>query len=1128
MDAAVQVVRILVLDSNETRARELAQTISWLGYRPDCVPNGHAALQHARKSAPDLLLVATRAGAWPLEVGLALRRECNLPVLLLVEGDHQTLLECAEALEPDCYLNLPIEDRSLGLAIEAALRRARQTREMLDTQAQFQGILVSTAEGLIVSAEDGNILFANPRAETLLGYGTGELVGLTVEVLVPERLRGQHQRMRQCHAVSPEPRPMGKGLGLIARRKDGSEFPADISLSVRKTLRGTVVTSIIQDISARVRAEAELLRVNRMLRVLSKGNEALIRADSESTLVQTVCDAIVGQADYPSVWVAYTGSSPGSPMRVAAGSGEPVCWAGNAETCCALADCQTGTTPLIFRESKGTFWCAAAQASNFKAGILLPLLKEAERFGVLGIFSRQEDAFNDAEVRLLKELADDLGFGIAGQRSDVARRQVEERLRLFERAVVSSANGIMISDTTLPDKPIIYVNPAFERITGYAATEVLQRNARFLLGQDLEQLELGELRSALRQNRESRVTLRNYRRDGALFWNELSVAPVKGEGSVSHFVGVINDISERKHYQEQLEHQSTHDALTGLANRVLLLDRLSQAMLYSERSGRCAAVLFIDLDRFKDVNDTLGHGVGDQVLRAAATRIRSCVRDGDTVARLGGDEFVIVLVDIAQEEDVAALARKILAVLVEPLPPAEDAGLLLGASIGAALFPRDGSSAESLLMNADVAMYRAKEQGGNTLSFFAAEMEVRTRHRLNIESRLRRALEQEEFVLHYQPQVNLASGQICGAEALLRWYPKEGDIVFPSEFIPMAEKSGLILPIGNWVVATAAAQMRRWLDSGMPVVPVAINLSARQFQQPGLSRAVQTELARTNLESRWLELEITESVTLDNLEPALALLREFKDMGHKIALDDFGTGYSSLSYLKRLPIDIVKIDRSFVTDVTTKPEDATIVQAIIGMAHSLGLKVVAEGVETEEQRAYLTGRGCDAMQGFLFSRALPPEAFATLLMEERGLSVAAHGDRQRTLLLVDDEPNVIAALKRALRQDHYRILSAASGTEALQILATEHIHVVISDQRMPGMSGIDFLTRVRQIHPETVRIILSGYTNLETVLQAVNRSAVSRILCKPWDDDNLREAVLESFLLYEARLRNLSLSPNDR
>ncbi|MGQ0709052.1 MAG: EAL domain-containing protein [Rhodoferax sp.] len=1118
--------QILVLEPDDALAGELTRVLARLGYGWVAAADGPRALACASDSRPDLAILGLDFGAVVLDIAELLRREFKLPLLLVGECIDPALVERFKALTPDGFLTWPVHDHSLGLAIELAMHRTRLERErelatlaLADSEAQFRGIFASAAEGVVVSSAEGTILLANPRAELLLGYASGELAGLPVEAMLPERLRETHTRMRERYRLQPQSRPMGTGLNILARRKDGSEFPADVALSWHKTSHGMVVVSILQDISARVRAEAELRRLNRMLRVLSAGNEALVRAHSEGELVQAVCDAIIRMGEYPAVWVARVGERPQEPPQVLAWSDacgeDKVCWAGDA-ACSLLAAVQAGGGPQVLREGDG-LRCEAAQQRGYAAAVLLPLKKGDETFGVLGLFSAQADAFNGAEVELLVELADDLAFGIAAQRSDLARRQAEARLRLFERAVDSSANGIMISEVALPDHPIVYVNPAFERITGYSAAEVLGRNGRFLLGGDLEQRALEELRSALRQRRESRVELRNYRSDGTLFWNELSVAPVKSGDGVSHYVGVIDDVSERKRYEVQLEHQATHDALTGLPNRVLLLDRLTQAMIYSERSGRCAAALLLDLDRFKDVNDSLGHGAGDQVLLAAARRLLGCVREGDTVARLGGDEFVVVLADVAQEEDVAALARKILATLSKALSLGAQAELFPSASLGAALFPRDGDTPEILLKNADVAMYRAKERGGNAVSFYAPEMETWVRRRLHLEVGLRRALEQQEFVLHYQPQVDLGSGRIIGAEALLRWIPREGEMVPPDQFIPVAEKTGLILPIGRWVFAAAADQLRAWLDAGLVPVPVAVNLSARQFQEPELARLLGAELIRAGLESRWLELEITESALMDNLERAQALLREFKALGLRISLDDFGTGYSSLSYLKRLPFDTVKIDRAFIQELTSKPEDAAIVRVIIGMAHSLGLKVIAEGVETEAQLGYLRSRNCDALQGYLFSKAVSASEFAALLQEERSLPIGAAAAERHTVLLVDDERNVLTALQRLLRRDGYRILVATSGAEGLEIMARESVQVVVSDQRMPQMSGTDFLNRVRQIHPEMVRIILSGYTDLETVTRAVNQGGIFRLLYKPWDEEGLRETLREAFLLYQAR-----------
>jgi diguanylate cyclase (GGDEF)-like protein len=607
-----------------------------------------------------------------------------------------------------------------------------------------------------------------------------------------------------------------------------------------------------------------------------------------------------------------------------------------------------------------------------------------------------------------------------------------------------------------------------------------------------------------------------YSREAGLFVGEELGLLVEMAGDISFALEYIGQ-------QDRLAYLAHYDPLTSLGNRTLLMDRLGQAIIFAERGEHAAAVLLLDLDRFKAVNDTLGHAAGDELLLEVAHRLRTCVREGDTVARLGGDEFVVLLAEVAQESDIVAVARKILVALAAPLQIA-GAEVYALASIGASLYPRDGHSPETLLKNADVAMYRAKEQGGNEVCFYANEMESRARHALSLEGALRRALERGELALHYQPQVDLATGAICGAEALLRWQREDGEMVSPAEFIPVAEESGLILPIGRWVIATATAQAQAWQAAGLPPLPVAVNLSTRQFREPDLVRRVADALAEAGLASRWLEIEITESLMFDHFERALAVLSSFRELGLTVALDDFGTGYSSLSYLKRLPIDVVKIDRSFVRDLSVDPDDAAIVQAIIGMAHSLGLKVLAEGVESEAQSHYLRARGCDRMQGFLFSKALPAEAFAELLWRGERLP-GRPGDeaaRPRTLLLVDDEPHVLTALRRVLRREGYRIFTADSALAGLEILAREEVQVVLSDQRMPGMSGTEFLDRARRMHPDTVRLILSGYADLQSVTEAVNRGAVFRFLHKPWDEALLRQSLREAFAFQAARSHSVT------
>jgi len=577
---------------------------------------------------------------------------------------------------------------------------------------------------------------------------------------------------------------------------------------------------------------------------------------------------------------------------------------------------------------------------------------------------------------------------VAVARDNSQRLQAEASLHLSQRAIESSGNGILITDCQQPDNPLVYVNPAFERITGYRAEEVLGRNCRFLHGADHDQPGTLMLRQAIAEQNEARVVLRNYRKDGTLFWNELYVAPVRSQdGTVTHFVGVQNDISEQKRAEENLLHMATHDSLTGLPNRNLLQDRVSQAIGYAERMQRELAVLFIDIDRFKNINDSLGHAAGDQLITIMAQRLRAAVRTVDTVARVGGDEFVVILTDLSRESDIAKVLPGLLAAITQPMP-VDGHQLTVTGSIGISVYPRDGRDVSTLLKNADTAMYRAKDAGRNGYRFYTQEMNADAIDRLRLENDLRNAIEGDELMMHYQPQVDADSGCIVAAEALLRWRHPQHGLISPAEFIPLAEETGLIVPIGEWVLRRVCAQVHTWREAGMPDVKVAVNLSPRQFRQSNLVEMIRAALADYDLPSDWLELEITEGSLMQNPEEAVLLLDELSRLGFRLAVYDFGTGYSSLAYLKRFPLHVLKIDRSFVFDIETNRDSAAIAAAVIALAHSLELKVVAEGVEQPAQMDYLRGLNCDIAQGYLYGRPMPADEFMALV-KKQGCAAAA-------------------------------------------------------------------------------------------------------------------------------------------
>ena len=705
------------------------------------------------------------------------------------------------------------------------------------------------------------------------------------------------------------------------------------------------------------------------------------------------------------------------------------------------------------------------------------------------------------------------GSEVAQDFNPLSSKAGQRALQLFVRAVESSANGIMITDAVDPRHPIIYVNPAFERITGYSASAVIGHSGRFLAGSALEQPALEVIRNALRQHRAAQAVVQCFRLDETPFWNQLSVTPVPDEhGEIGHFVSIFEDVSERVLRENQLLHLSTHDALTGLANRTLLADRLDQAVTHSVRDGRVVAVLLIDLDRFKQINDTLGHAVGDLLLKTVAERLGHCVREGDTVARLGGDEFVLVLADLSRSEDASMLARKILAALSRPIE-IDGHELFVTPSIGISFYPQDGADASSLLRHADLAMYQVKSSGRNGFSCFSQDMNERAQEMAELESGLRQALKHDELTLYYQPKADLYSGEICGAEALIRWQHPVKGLVPPSQFIKLAEESGMILQLGEWVLREACQQAARWQREGMRGLTIAVNLSVRQLRQQNIVEIVAQALNDAGLDAKWLQLELTESMVMQNPESAGVLLRRLKALGVGLAMGEFGTGYSSLGCLKRFPFDCLKIDQSFIRNITTEPDDALIAIAVIAMAHSLRLYVVAEGVETESQMAYLRNQNCDQLQGYYFSPPLAAGDFSSFVRRAERLPMrSAVKGRDLTLLLVDDETDILNSLKRLFHRSGYRVLTATSGAAALELLAQNDVQVIVSDQRMPQMSGSEFLSRAKELYPDTVRMVLSDCSDLADLTNAINRGAVSRFLVKPWDDDDLREQVHAAFI----------------
>lgn len=664
--------------------------------------------------------------------------------------------------------------------------------------------------------------------------------------------------------------------------------------------------------------------------------------------------------------------------------------------------------------------------------------------------------------------------------------------------------SILITD---PEKVVIYASPGCLRITGYTAGE--------MLGTVPELFSASELSGVLASGLPWRGRFISRRKDGETYVEEVNVVPIRDPGGQTIYYLVLGEeLPGGLPRPQRTGFLPAVDRLTGLHNRDSFLRILADTLAGAGRVGHETVVFHIDIDDFGGINDSFGVAGADRILAAIATRIKETLRQNDELARVGNDEFAIVLAPQEQIGDgsIREIAERLLESIRRPVSQ-KNRLITVTASIGVASFPADSRSADELFNQTIAATAQARSGGGNAFACFDTSAAASQSLRRELVSDLHQAIENGELAVHYQPQVSLASGAIVGMEALIRWqHPFRGNIQ-PTEFVPFVEHSDVVVDIGNWVLDMVCRQIRAWIDGGLSPVKVAVNLAPRHFVRPGLASDVAGILARHAVEPRLVEIEITEGAMMNDAAAAIRNTEQLKALGVSISLDDFGTGYSSLAYLSRFPIDVVKIDQSFVHDITTNPANAAIAQAMIAMSHKLGKTVLAEGVETLEQMRYLRRSECDGMQGFFFSKALSAHDASRMLRDNHGLELGkllGTGPRH-TVLLVDDEANILSALQRTLRREGYEILTAPSGAEGLSLLATHDVQVVVSDQRMPEMNGTEFLSRVKQLYPQTVRMVLSGYSDATAVTDAINRGAVYRFLMKPWDEKALKDEISGAF-----------------
>ncbi len=770
----------------------------------------------------------------------------------------------------------------------------------------------------------GRVVECNEHALTAYGYPRAEMLAM----------HGSDLRIEKERATFGEDwRRQGNMDGLtyetVHRRKDGSSFPVEVSARPIKVRGRELRQIIIRDITERKQAEQAL-----------RASEEKFRRIMETTPVGSyVIQDLIFKYVNPAMAQMF-GYTPDE-----------------------IID-RLGPPELVVPEERERISRNLTERAHGVPGHpyeVKSLRKDGSSFDSLvwGIDFEYEG--RPASVGTLIDISE--------------RKHAETDLRKLWRAIEQNPSTVIITNR----KGIIeYVNPRFSETTGYTREEVVGKYARMLKSRFTSEQEFRQMWKTIAGGQTWRGEFKNTRKDGSLFWESAIISPVLDErGKISHFIALKDDITDQKTATERIEYLSHFDTLTGLPNQEVLRDRLQQAIAVAQRNQEEVAVLFFDLDRFKYINDALGHAIGDRLLQELALRLKQSCRLADTLARMSADEFVVVLPETGPT-GVAHVVQKLMKLMEQPFNVKEQR-ITFTASIGISLFPSDGHDPDTLLRNADTAMHHAKAQGGNSYQFFTASMNVSVLQHMTVEHELRRALELGELEVFFQPQVRLSDGVISGAEALVRWRHPQRGMVAPSEFIPIAEESGLIIELGEWVLHEACRQAKAWQDSGLPAITVAVNLSAVQFRRRNVLQQVRDALDKSGLEPRWLELELTESVILQDADVVLDKVKQLGAIGVTVSIDDFGTGYSSLSYLCKFPLDKLKIDQSFVRDMLTSSDNAEIVRTIVGMAHNLRLEVLAEGVETIAQFDFLRDLGCDQMQGYYCAKPMPAADFAHLL-----------------------------------------------------------------------------------------------------------------------------------------------------
>lgn len=862
--------------------------------------------------------------------------------------------------------------RHANLLDEARHRARDSERDAADRAARLRRVLDSLADGMLAVDESGAIADFNAAAEGIFGYAATDVIGRDAAILLPLRARGATSGMGNGNtagglvarmAADPTFWKLCPAEDRIGLRSDGSRVPIDLTVST-VTLGGRMLhVALVRDVSQQYMKE----RLDSFLNGL---DAKAYKLRSPDALGAEVCAELAEVFQVPLTAVVERRPDGMLAVRHVFGANDaPALWEA-LETVVGAGGAPSAEVERLLDDGAPRVVNDLPPPLDRYHWATLLALPGAEHVRGVVILA---GGVRPPDDMCLQQMSAAVGR-LASAYQAVADQQ---QLRLQGTAMAAAANAIFITDVS---GRIEWVNDAFSRLSGFSRDEVLGQHPSVLRSGMQDEAFYRQLWETIQAGHVWRGELIERRKDGSLYSVEQTVAPIlDDDGRVAHFVAVHEDVTSRKEAEQRVVYLANYDMLTRLPNRVQFRDRLYEAVTERRGTRGSMAVLFIDLDRFQRVNDTLGHDVGDQLLMTVASRINAAAAaEADTIARIGGDEFAIIQTRLPNSEAAASLARKVIDAVRKPVD-LDGIEVQVGANVGIAIYPQDGEDPDHLIKNADMAMYRAIRSETESYFFFSNEMNDEARLRLGLEGDLRRAVENGDLELYYQPQMDVKTRRIVGVEALLRWnHPVQG-MISPASFIPVAEDSGLILPIGEWVLHEAILQRQAWADAGLPPITMAVNISAVQFRQQDLVGYVRRTLALTGGDATWLELELTESMLMQDAAAAVRILQELSDIGAKLAIDDFGTGYSSLSYLKQFPVDKLKLDQSFVHHLPGDTNDAVIARATINLGHSLGLEVIAEGVETEEQFAYLRSEGCDVVQGFLFGRPMPAKDLAAML-----------------------------------------------------------------------------------------------------------------------------------------------------